>query len=104
MSGNVRAADPTLSALDGRKEVLIVGYGVLPKAAEAHLPDVHDDIGNLWGTPFPAGHARWFAVPCRKCFPDALPPGHKPGCCGKPDCWGSLTPKPAPNLSWQLEG
>lgn len=74
----LRAPDPTLDALDGGEPLLLDVGDDLPVA---HLPGPGEDpecghvIGQydvLW---LIAEFARWFAVPCRECFPDAPPPG-----------------------------
>ena len=70
----LRAPDPTLTALDQRWDVVSIEEGLPPTAhrdavALLEPPDVFSRQ--------PARDARWFAVPCRKCFPDAPPPGRE---------------------------
>jgi len=80
----LRAPDPTLTALPFR-EIVVVDDSAEP-APIAHRLDDNDPFGGtLCEEPGCAGadpclfteHARWFAVPCRECFPDAPPPGRE---------------------------
>lgn len=66
--GELRAPDPTLTALGA--ESVKLGLGPLPPIAHRHggcVPETRRVMR--------AEYARWFAVPCRECFPDAPPPG-----------------------------
>lgn len=101
----LRAPDPTLTVYDGDGAVLLDGG--LP-VRQAHRPE---HLGLMtwtvcrvppsettWMDP---DDARWFAIPCRECFPDAPPPGADGPCCGNPeDC-----PRGGwfrdPSLAWQ---
>ena len=70
----LRAPDPTLTALDQRWDVVSIEEGLPPTAhrdavALLEPPDVFSRQ--------PARDARWFAVPCREFFPDAPPPGRE---------------------------
>lgn len=96
----LRLPDPTLSALD-RVHVFVTDAGE-PRMAHLDGESACPVKPGLLGHLEPTSDARWFAVPCRECFPDALLPGHKPGCCGKPDCRGSRTPRRDPHLAWQV--
>ena len=69
MSG-LRAPDPTLDALDADVKLYMTGWDERPLVA--HLPGGLTDLA--WMEE--ARDARWFAVPCPECFPDAPPPGH----------------------------
>ena len=71
---NLRAPDPTLDALAPGYVVEFVTSDLYGEPAEAHrINSLH-----AFGPMIPANDARWFAVPCRECFPDAPPPGKYP--------------------------
>lgn len=98
--GDWRRADPTLSALDQKWGVVSIEDGAVDGPATAHEMDPGPDCDpadafrRAW-----ARYARWFAVPCRECFPDAPEPGYLPCDCGRPDhrWW-------APDgLAWQTD-
>lgn len=93
----LRAPDPTLTALPRGFVVEFIAADLHGEPAEAHRIDSQHASGSM----VPAVDARWFAVPCRGCFPEAPPPGTDGPCCGNPeDCprdgwyW-------AVNLKWQ---
>ena len=68
----LRAPDPTLTAYDGL-EVAVSDFDAdVPVAHRRDLPH------GLRGVRVWTWHARWFAVPCRECFPDAPPRGVDP--------------------------
>ena len=71
---DLRAPDSTLTAYDGLVVMVYDFDAVLPVAHRRDLPH------GLWGVQVWTWHARWFAVPCRDCFPDAPQPGHYPTC------------------------
>lgn len=88
----LRAPDPTLTALGPL--AVILGLGEL----RAPLQRAHRVGGCRPETPqtINAEYARWFAVPCRTCWPDAPAPGH---------VWsryvlGRVEPGVAPYLAW----
>ena len=74
----LRAPDPTLDALHPLSWVYFYvdadgeSWGPLP---EAHR---HSKHAGSWWQAVEVRHARWFAVPCRECFPNAPEPGERP--------------------------
>jgi hypothetical protein len=62
----LRAPDPTLTA---HETVVYVGPG--DRAHTSRDCQIADGLG----FPISPHHARWFAVPCHECFPEAPPPG-----------------------------
>ena len=87
----LRAPDPTVTSLGVIADVDIE----LTDPPTVH--HVTSPCETRWRTVrLDALYARWFAVPCRTCFPLAPPPG------------GLLTtgsgPAPDPYLSWQTVG
>ena len=68
----LRAPDPILDA-HAKRMVLVEDV----KPPVAHLMSTDEGCGRVsdidWNER--ASEARWFAVPCRECFPDAPPPG-----------------------------
>ena len=67
----LRAPDPTLTAYDGRDVTVYDFHADTPVAHRRDLPHGRRGVQvRTW-------HARWFAVPCRECFPDAPPPGRE---------------------------
>lgn len=68
----VRAPDPTLSQTEHRV-VYVNHYGVDPPVAH-----VQGGCGAQLVNQRSPENARWYAVPCRTCFPDAPPPGTDP--------------------------
>jgi hypothetical protein len=82
MSEEFRAPDPTLTD-HGDDDVMLERRSGLPY--EAHLIEFESDgldglevsLCARWAATLVlnAVHARWFAVPCRECFPDAPNPG-----------------------------
>ena len=75
MSTELRAPDPTLTALgdDG-----IVTLDLEPIPAVAHHWDCPADCDpSDRMRRYVASVARWFAVPCRECFPSNLPRGSR---------------------------
>ena len=96
----LRAPDPTLTAHE-RSDVRIVWRR---GRATAHTMHPGDHCDQPLGTYMRTEDARWFAVPCRSCFPDAPPPGWQTcghDVCG-PRCKGHGGPDFA--LSWQTGG
>ena len=89
----LRAPDPTLDALDADVNLYMGGWDARPLVA--HLPGCLP-VDFAWMEE--ARDARWFAVPCRECFPDAPPPGHKASC--PPGC--QISPGFRP-LAWQVQ-
>ena len=90
----LRAPDPTLDALPRGFVVEFITADVHGEPAEAHRMDSQHASGPL----IPANDARWFAVPCRECFPDAGLPGNR---CDTPShvrCDGYRDPY----LAWQV--
>ena len=101
----LRAPDPTLTALPFR-EIVVVDDSAEP-APIAHRLDDNDPFGGtLCEEPGYAGadpclfteHARWFAVPCRECFPDAPPAGARQMEDRPPGFW--ITDR---YLAWQMQ-
>jgi len=95
----LRAPDPTLTAWQGdqfsRRTVEVVkGEPPVAHCGKDSVCVLHGKLGSLMG----ADRARWFAVPCRECFPDAPPPGHKASC--PPGC--QVPPGFRP-LAWQVQ-
>lgn len=80
----VRAPDPTLDAL-GEYADVIVQRGARPVPV-AHLSETDGTYGDDHRSPCglrsnsvtSAEEARWWAVPCRDCWPDAPPRGVDP--------------------------
>ena len=69
----LRAPDPTLDALDADVNLYMSGWDARPLVA--HLPGcLSTDLA--WMEE--AQDARYIAVPCRECFPDAPPRGVDP--------------------------
>ena len=68
----LRAPDPTIDALDADVNLYMGGWDARPLVA--HLPGCLS-MDLAWMEE--ARDARWIAVPCRECFPDAPPPGHE---------------------------
>lgn len=100
----LRAPDPTLDAFWRGDEKInyVVLLGLWP---DSDLPSVAHRV--QWTSVRDAAHcggvaphqvttqaARWFAVPCRECFPDAPPPGKR---ALPPWYW------PDPHLAWQVQ-
>lgn len=87
----LRAPDPTLTAhVDG--DVFVQATEPGGEVATAHRRLHSTFVGEL----LPSSFARWFAVPCRTCWPDAPEPGH---------VWsryvlGRVEPGVAPYLAW----
>ena len=88
----LRAPDPTLTALDAVVEVTTGDRPIAHLSSSSH--EHMEWYGHL---PLPTRLARWFAVPCRECFPMAPEPGNKP--CDLDACAGITDP----NLSWQVQ-
>jgi len=93
----IRAPDPTLTALDQRWDVVSIEEGLPPTAHEMDPADC--DPADVFSRQ-PARDARWFAVPCRECFPDAPPPGHS--LCSPDTCGGARGEHMDPDLAWQV--
>ena len=90
----LRAPDPTLDALAPGYVVAFVTSNIYGEPAEAHLiQSLH-----AFGPMIPANDARWFAVPCRECFPDAPPPGYVNDC----GCYTHAEGPCSPGLAWQV--
>ncbi len=98
----LRAPDPTLSDLaeqapdPGCVDDRVVRVDMSPVVPVAHSCYRNIAHGSDLSVNAPALHSRWFAVPCRECFPDAPPPG-----CIKYASypWHSEV---VPNLAWQV--
>ena len=69
----LRAPDPTLDALDTGVNLYMGGWDARPLVA--HLPGCLS-MDLAWMEE--AQDARYIAVPCRECFPDAPPRGVDP--------------------------
>ena len=89
----LRAPDPTLDALDADVNLYMSGWDARPLVA--HLPGCLS-VDFEWMEE--AQEARYIAVPCQECFPDAPPPGHKASC--PPGCQVSPGFRP---LAWQVQ-
>jgi hypothetical protein len=105
--GDLRAPDPTLD-VHGDEKLFIRVWESLPVAhrrAGTHLRtkcrNGNKSVKTL-GDVIPAFHAKWFAVPCRTCFPDAPPPGHL--FVHGPTEGSKRNPYPLPqqHLAWQV--
>lgn len=72
----LRAPDPTLTALPRGFVVEFISFDSPGTPAEAHLIDSQ----HAWGPIIAAEDARYFAVPCRECFPDGPERGHYRSC------------------------
>ena len=71
----LRAPDPTLDAMGPDAVYVTEPKGSLSVAHRiARLCGIDPVSGDYQN----ACDARWFAVPCRQCFPDAPPPGKAP--------------------------
>ena len=90
----LRAPDPTLTAHE-RSDVRIVWRR---GRATAHTMHPGDHCDQPLGTYMRTEDARWFAVPCRECFPEAIERGHLPCDCLRPD----HPSYPDPSLAWQV--
>lgn len=81
----LRAPDPTLTALGPLSDV-VVQHGAVPlrahRIADVEVGESVRDYVTGCGlrslVTHQAQHARWYALPCRECFPDAPPPGTRP--------------------------
>ena len=94
MTTELRAPDPTLDDL-GAAAVYVTDP--LGSPSVAHRASRSCGISARSGDFQNAYDARWFAVPCRKCFPDAPEPGGGRDC-SRPDC----TVNHAKYLAWQV--
>ena len=81
--GELRAPDPTLTAMDEGEKVGLCSAGIdQPDIAHRVVWDFSDGAHSacpetyLFRFEYP-DNARWFAVPCRECFPDAPEPGRE---------------------------
>lgn len=102
----LRAPDPTLTAYAAEREVGtdIAVLNPYDDGVAAHLIVSADKTacGLTWDYTHPVHLARWFAVPCSRCFPSAPPPGsewrsyetHGDGLVSKPGAH--------PDLAWQV--
>lgn len=101
----LRAPDPTLANYEW--DVLI---------EDARPPIAHRLDGNGCGAEWRhsdldvqgSDRARWIAVPCRECFPNAPPLGHR-FAATREDRWFAKNVHrsdaiPEPGLAWQTEG
>ena len=104
----LRAPDPTLDVLD--EDVLVTRWAGDGPPAVAHRFAEHGNavVANCgWRPtkPYPLGSedVRWFAVPCRECFPGAAPAGYsiQDDSCGE-GC-GYEAWQPDPHLAWQVQ-
>ena len=102
MDTELRAPDPTLGAiepdaligLDYSQHEPLIGHTVM--LIDGHdVPDCDEGAGGGLDV-VQARHARWFAVPCRECFPDAPQPGELPR------CHDNCAPLTISHLAWQL--
>lgn len=89
----LRAPDPTLSELDA--QVVWLDGTQEPQVAHslACLGEEDDRPEQFLWRSLSVDAARWFAVPCRDCFPEAPPAGHIRGTNEYVD---------APALAWQV--
>jgi hypothetical protein len=86
----LRAPDPTLTAFAG--DVVWLDGSRRPQVAHSLVCDEGERVP-VWRS-LATEAARWFAVPCRECFPAAPLPGWQPTAryVGDPD----------PHLAWQV--
>ena len=95
----LRAPDPTLDVLG---EPVGVEYWSPDPGVAHRLPDGPGGSMSACGyrglDAMPSLYAAYVAVPCRECFPDAPPPGHKASC--PPGCQVSPGFRP---LAWQVQ-
>ena len=95
----LRAPDPTLSAMSEGASVYIHPLDGFPRVA--HIPaggatsclSLEDCV---WHEQI--DDAKWFAGPCRECFPDAPEPGDPQAC----DACIAGGPHPRSGLAWQV--
>jgi hypothetical protein len=92
----LRAPDPTLTAFAG--DVVWLDGSCRPPVAHTFACLDEDDRVPMWRS-LDSTSARWFAVPCRKCFPDAPPPGCV---CSRDEQGRVLVSVPEPGLAWQV--
>ena len=89
-STRLRAPDPTLDAMDAKWGVVSIEDGDPPTAHEmdpGDRCDPGDHFKREWSR-----YARWYAVPCHLCFPEAPPRGQRtPG-----------GDHPPADLAWQV--
>lgn len=116
MSTQLRAPDPTLTAL-GNPTTIADDVAVIhesPHLSTAHRLSLYPEgdpreLLDWWpscdpemeGSDFvivPPAFAAYTAVPCRECFPDALPRGHAACTCGRDD----HATYEDPHLDWQI--
>lgn len=102
----LRAPDPTLTAL--AEDVLVTWWDGDGPPAVAHRFTEPDNARVVTycnhpssAPPIGSEDARWFAIPCRTCFPDAGPRGYsvQDDSCG--DGCGYRTWQPDDHLAWQ---
>jgi len=93
VSTELRSPDPTLDSLAPGHIVEFITADVHGEPAEAHQINSRHASGPM----IPANDARWFAIPCQECFPDAPPPGYTDDC----GCYTHVDGPCDPGLSWQ---
>lgn len=97
----LRAPDPTLAS-HGRTQFVYITDEAGDAPATAHASHYRGlQCAGASALSLPSEHARWFAVPCRECFPHAPPPGARPCRDGHTDCL--LATKRHPHLAWQVQ-
>ena len=109
----LRAPDPTLTALAatdaGDTDLMLAHYDeegvpvahLVQRDAWVVVCGVSEDVATHWSV---AEYARWFAVPCRECFPDAPEPGHEFYTLIQQDNSRAIRQRPVSVLSWQVGG
>ena len=104
----IRISDPTLDALD--EDVLVTWWSGDGPPAVAHRFAEHGNavVANCgWRPtkPYPLGSedVRWFAVPCRECFPDAPPPGREFYFLMDQRNRVKVRTRPVKGLAWQVQ-
>ena len=98
MPADLRAPDPMLTALPDRTAV---------EVEEAPVPVAHLSATCGYDDRYQhslqdAEHARWFAVPCRECFPDAPEPGHEFHWIKRQDDRLRRAQRSTKHLAWQV--
>lgn len=94
MDTTLRAPDPTLDALTPTVIVCVDHSDPVPRAHRS-TPQGRECAG--YADSRLAAEARWFAIPCRTCFPSAPPVGNRI-VAEPPD---RLDYEPDPHLAWQ---
>lgn len=105
----LRAPDPTLTAwcdsgehASGVVSLTITAYPNVAHKLDTSLSGQQVVCGRRSSALMATNYARWFAVPCGECFPEAGPPGYslQDDSCG--DGCGYRSWQPDEHLAWQV--